>query len=244
MTDSEFSGVANRAGFDSTRQLVMKAQELTQIKIATGLTVNGVQLSAVACNSKATAAIVDAGDGGNRPATVRAELSNEAAGTIALEFSNGNGTVVAVLRDFIAAVVVGDGVVANVSYIPSQSSSRWSYYHNERDRLDQLRAAVASSAKFGQFRIEGDKKTRNQIAEQLADRIRVLKGLDPTLGIYAAYAYTEAGLTEKVRSVSEFMREDLGVNLFDVAMLSGSLSTAQHTVPFVPMLSQGWNLLQ
>src|SRR4029077_11194740 len=137
--------------------------------------------------------------------TVRAELNDEAAGTVALEFSNGNGTVLAVLRDFIAAVVVGDGVVANVSYIPSQNSSRWSYYHNERDRLDQLRASVATYGKFGPFRLEGYKKTRNQIAEQLADRIRVLKGLDPTLGIYAAYAYAEAGLTEKVRSVSEFM---------------------------------------
>ena len=152
--------------------------------------------------------------------------------------------MLAVLRDFIAAVVVGDGVVANVSYIPSQNSSRWSYYHNERDRLDQLRAAVASSAKFGQFRIEGDKKTLKSNSRATRRSHPSAERARPTPGIYAAYAYTEAGLTEKVRSVSEFMREDLGVDLFDVAMLSGSLSTAQHTVPFVPMLSQGWNLLR
>src|SRR5262249_15841806 len=121
MTDKEVSDVANRSGFKSTRQLIAKAQELPQIGIATGLSINGAKVSAVACNSKITAAITYAGDGGNRPATVRADLGHEAAETVALQFSNGNGTVIAVLRDFIAAVVVDDGVVANVSYIPSQN---------------------------------------------------------------------------------------------------------------------------
>ena len=73
------------------------------------------------------------------------------------------------------------------------------------------------------------------------------KFADPTLGLYAAYAYNEAALTEDVRSVAEIMRGDLGVFLFDVAMLAGELNdrmVSSEVVPFCPMLSQGWDLLQ
>src|SRR5450759_1920849 len=41
-------------------------------------------------------------------------------------------------------------------------------------------------------------------SSQLADSIRVLKGIDPTLGLYAAYAYAEADLLNQVRSVQEY----------------------------------------
>jgi len=79
----------------------------------------------------------------------------------------------------------------------------------------------------------------------------MLKGIDPTLGIYAAYAYADAGLTDKVASVRSYMRGDLGTDLFDVAMLSGALSGRVPTgrgpegvMPCCPMLSQGWGLLR
>src|SRR5262249_2322918 len=122
-------------------------------------------------------------------------------------------------------------------------------YESEAKRLDQLHATVATAARFGVFRIEGPKSVRDSAAAQMADRIRMLKGIDPTLGIYAAYAYADAGLTEKVRSVRGFMRGDLGVDIFAVAMLSGELTgrapaDARGSYPFCPMLSQGWALLR
>jgi hypothetical protein len=45
------------------------------------------------------------------------------------------------------------------------------------------------------------------------------------------------------------MRQDLGVDLFDVAMLAGALSEGRRDVehplaPFCPMLSQGWALVR
>jgi hypothetical protein len=124
-----------------------------------------------------------------------------------------------------------------------------SAYEYEAKRLDELHATVATAARFGVFRIEGPKAARNSTAAQMADRIRLLKGIDPTLGLYAAYAYADAGLMEQVRSVRGYMRGDLGVDLFDVAMLSGDLSgkppgDPRGPYPFCPMLSQGWALLR
>jgi hypothetical protein len=44
------------------------------------------------------------------------------------------------------------------------------------------------------------------------------------------------------------MRGDLGVDIFDVAMLAGELSAKppgdRSVIPFCPMLSQGWGLLR
>ena len=77
-----------------------------------------------------------------------------------------------------------------------------------------------------------------------------MKGIDPTLGIYAAYAYHQIGLIDQIRSVADYMRDDLARALpFDVAMLL-RMPDAQPeklqpgvAVPFCPMLTQGWALL-
>lgn len=87
-----------------------------------------------------------------------------------------------------------------------------------------------------------------QRASELAQHIRVLKGLDPALGLFAAYAYSEADQRDDVHSVLEFMREDLRADLFDVAMLARAIgqqrTCALPVVPCCPMLTQGWNLLR
>jgi hypothetical protein len=168
---------------------------------------------------------------------------------VALRFVDGSGTVIAALDEYIGNVVVDEGKVSNVSYVPSRQSPMRSVYEQEAKRLEQLHAAVATAAQFGVFRIEGPKETRRGAAAQLADRIRMLKGIDPTLGLYAAYAYADAGLADKVDSVRGIMRGDLGTDLFDVAMLAGALSGRRlgdpnGPVPFCPMLSQGWGLLR
>jgi hypothetical protein len=76
-----------------------------------------------------------------------------------------------------------------------------------------------------------------------------MKGVDPTLGIYAAYAYADANLIDQVQSVREFLKGDLRGDLFDVALLANALSDKRvenpdEVTPFCPMLSQGWQLLR
>jgi hypothetical protein len=249
MSASDLTSISNRTGFDRIKELIARTQqEPPNLKSPTGLAVTGSPLVRVFSNPRVQTTILHEGNGGNQPAWARVELGDDPGGSIALQFADGTGTVLAALRNFVASVLVDGGKVISVSYIPSENGARWSEYQSERDRLNELRTAVATSAMFGQFRIEGEVRTRSQTAEQFADRIRVLKSLDPTLGIYAAYAYAEAGLMDKVRSVRDFMRNDLKTDLFDLALLSSSIAETRlwdtALVPFCPMLAQGWNLLR
>ena len=136
--------------------------------------------------------------------------------------------------------------VSSVSYVPSRGNPI--YEGRDDARLAALHGIVATAARFGVFRIEGGRRNRDE-ARQMGDRIRVLKGYDATLGIYAAYAYAQADITEQVRSVRQFMLQVYGIDLFDLGLLSGVLSNVQSgtvraALPSFPMLSQGWSLLR
>lgn len=165
-----------------------------------------------------------------------------ASASVLIEFDNGNGTVLPGLRGYIGHIFVDKGVVINVNYVPSTNSERWVEYTKVREQIEGLRAAVAAAAGLGVFRISPDE------APSFADKIRYLKAYDPTLGLYAAYAYASAGLDEDIRSVREYMREDLKTELFDVAMLAergvSPRETGPQTIlPFCPMLRQGWSFV-
>lgn len=71
-----------------------------------------------------------------------------------------------------------------------------------------------------------------------------MKILDPTLGIYAAYA--QAGMIDEVESVYDWMARDWQMPVpFDVALLANRLSnpTGARVAGITPMLTQGWALL-
>ena len=76
----------------------------------------------------------------------------------------------------------------------------------------------------------------------------MMKGIDPTLGLYAAHAFSQAGNDVEVKSVLDYMRDDLQADLFDVRLLASRrpMESAPNVplVPFCPMLTQSWNLLR
>jgi outer membrane protein OmpA-like peptidoglycan-associated protein len=219
---------------------LVRAQE--PFGTGSGFSISGARVTRVAATSGIRAEILNPSDG-DRPTHVQIKLGNRRAGSVALQFADGSGTVIAALANFIGTVAVEREGVINVSYVPAQDSDRWSAYQRELLHLDRLRAAVAAAAKFGAFRVKNESE-----AARLADEVRVDKNIDPTLGIYAAYAYDQAGIHDQVLSVSAFMRENLGADIFDVAMLSDSLTVnevnAERVAPFCPTLSQGWNLIK
>jgi hypothetical protein len=186
------------------------------------------------------------GDGSREPTIVQVNPRGKRQDSIALEFENGSGTVIAALQSYVATVVVEKGKVVSVRYERAKIGDRLSISPSDNERIKQLHALVATSARFGVLRIDGLPEVKSRNAQQLANAIRVEKALDPTLGIYAAYAYAEAALPEQIRSVNEIMKNQLEIELFDVAMLADALSGSQPTeaqAPFCPMLNQGWQFL-
>lgn len=158
------------------------------------------------------------------------------ASTAVVRFLNGGCTALAILPGYITNIAIEADHIASISYTRSRGS--------EDPRIAALRATVAASTKFGVFRIEGNREQRTRRAQQIADQIRVGKSFDPTLGIYAAYAYSDADIGDEVNSVRNYLKMDLGKDLFDTAMLAGQLRLLHEVTPFCPMLSQGWNLLR
>jgi hypothetical protein len=71
---------------------------------------------------------------------------------------------------------------------------------------------------------------------------------DPTLGLYAAVAYADVGLSRLVESVRGHMRSDLSADLFDVHLLIAGFDMQDQRgfpmVPFCPMLTQCWSYLR
>jgi Caspase domain len=233
------------SSFLASARTIAEASVLSDhLEAPSGLVVSGALLASVTVGAGVEANFKNFPD--LDPPSALVEVPNPHAGSVALRFSDGTGTVLAILAGFVSNVVVDRGAVASVTLVPSRQTWRWQEYESERERIDQLHAAVATAARYGVFRIEGPAGTRERSSAELASRIRVLKSIDPTLGLYAAYAYNDAGNIDQVLSVRRFMREDLDLDLFDVAMLAGEISgqTPHGPFPFCPMLSQGWGLLR
>jgi hypothetical protein len=150
----------------------------------------------------------------------------------------GAGTCLAVLPGFIGTVVVEEGRVVSVSYFPARSNPRFAEYHRLEKTIRQKHAFVAASARLGVFALQ------EEYAGEMGSLLRVEKALDPTLGLYAAYAYAQVGQFDQIESVFEYMSQEPEPVLFDVAMLAAKLSPDTFIVPGTPLLTQGWALLE
>lgn len=221
----------------------MPDSNLDHLETSVGFTIRGAKvIKAVTTKGKgkATVEVVYEGDA-NGAAIVR--LHNvQPAVSVAIQLDNGRCVVLAGLEGYIGHAMFNDSGLINVSYLPSSNHWRWGMYNNSKDRLDRMRAMIALAVDKNTFQLRNDVE-----AEALANQIRMDKALDPTLGLYAAHAYSQAGQDERVLSIRDYMRGDLNIDFFDVWVLitrhfTESLQTL-HIVPFCPMLTQTWSLL-
>lgn len=209
-----------------------------------GFSVRGARVAVVRSSRRwehGRGELLESGDGAQEPGVVRVWVSGEGE-SVLLRFGNGRGTVLAALEGYIGHVVVGPEGVVQVAYVPSADHPRWQAYEERRERIDRLRALVALAADRQVFRLDSSDE-----AAHLADEIRLEKRFDPTLGLYAAHAYAQAGNLERVRSVAGHLRDDLGVNLLDVEVLCmrrGDAFDGRRLLPVCPMLTQTWSLLR
>ena len=190
----------------------------------------------------ASVEILEKGDGANASAIIR--LWDVRPGvSVAIQLQDGRCAILAGLEGYIGHASFDDFGLANVSYVPSSNHWRWQIYEGKKDKIDRLRALVALAVKDSNFQIRSAKE-----AESLGRTIRMGKAIDPTLGLYAAHAFSQMGNAKSLRSVRGYMRGDLGVDLFDVRVLTSRRGDEKSdTYPFTPccpMLTQAWNLLR
>jgi hypothetical protein len=207
----------------------------THFETNCGLKLRGAKVKNVYCKGVSVDVLDSEGT------IIRVGAIDKPAANILLELQNGNGLLVPAIPEFIAELSFEANELANVVYEPSDKSRRWNDYSARRNELRVLRAAIAASVGLGVFRLTGDD------ALKLASRMRLAKGIDPSMALYAAYAYHDLQRRDLVKEMLSYLREDLKFVFFDIAMLSGdpgALSAGARTVvPPFPMLSQGWTLL-
>jgi len=164
---------------------------------------------------------------------------------VLLILPGGNALPVAVLRDFIGVLVLYGDQLLNVNYIPSPVNTRYDLAHENDTALQQRRARIALSAREGEAWFAGDEGYLINTASYL----REYKRFDPTLGLYAAYAYAAAGDFRGVRSIYRYMKREPEPVLFDIALLSQYLypktyaGTIRNAWPMCPLLNKGWSYL-
>jgi hypothetical protein len=160
--------------------------------------------------------------------------------------ADGTGIPLAVLPGFIGTVLVENNRVININYIPSRNSNRYREFQIKDKQVIQRRAAVALAVRNGAFQIKGDRYSIMETASYL----RHQKSLDPTLGLYAAYAYAQIGNNIEIKSIFDYMRKEREPILFDVKLLAALNNKKDKKIvekthaPFCPILTQGWSYLQ
>ncbi|HEV7333168.1 MAG TPA: caspase family protein [Flavisolibacter sp.] len=157
---------------------------------------------------------------------------------------NGESVPVAVIKGYIGTMVFNDQVLLTVNYTPSRNTNKYGEYESKKDKVNFARGYVASAAAEGlDYRKVFEKEFTsdgNINYNDIGGFLRMEKSLDPSLGLYAAYAYRQAGKQKEIQSVQEYMARE-GHNIFDVIMLADRLLEYKEKVmPFCPMLSLGW----
>jgi hypothetical protein len=166
----------------------------------------------------------------------------QTAASVVLRFSNGTGAILPALRHFIAELIFESNELISVTYEPIEGSACYQELSGRLSQLRQLRAVIAASARSGVFRLEGHD------AFELARRMQLSKGIDPTMALYAAYAYHDLQQRDELQKMQRAMQAKLNLTFCDVALLSRTLNGrliagGDYILPFAPMLSQGWALL-
>ncbi len=169
-------------------------------------------------------------------------VSTGEAGSVLLEIDGEGGALVPVVPGFLTALTFEDGELVDLALEPSANHPRYLDFERRAAELRNLRGVAAAASQQGRFRLEGHS------ALDMAQRMQYAKSVDPTLAVYAAYAYNDLQQLERLREMSAFLLGDLGVRLFDVALLARELrgvaiGPETPVVPCAPLLAQGWALL-
>lgn len=160
-------------------------------------------------------------------------------------------TVLPFYPGYIGHVHVKDGMVQHVSFTPGSALRKM--FGLTEHAMHELRSAQSVAAAFA--RTGKLASLANEDALTFASYLRRNKRIDPTLGVYAAYAYTLAGQQEGVDSIYDYFQAYRSYSPsntgslpipFDVALLAGRLELPRMKkgiAPSMPMMNLGWSML-
>lgn len=207
-----------------------------------GLTVSGARIKRIAGKSGSSMVeLLDPDQPRDELGLIRA-WNVDNASQVAVELDDGRSFLMPLLEGYLGHVTVDQRGISKLNYMPADTNYRWHEFSTERERIERLRGFMTGAMQAGRFTVESKEQ-----ANSLGNEIRVGKALDPVLGLFAAWSYSEAGKRELISSVLSYMRLDLNADLFDVRMLNRRRpdveDNAYHLVPGCPILTQGWALL-
>lgn len=177
---------------------------------------------------------------------------------VLLIFADGSGTVLPAITGFIASLTIERGSLISVSYEPMQGEQfgdRWAAARAMAPQLRETRALISAMSQLGMFRLDTFGPSDRSRAEQLARQIQMAKTYDPSMAVYAAYAFYDLQMTARNLEMAKFLAGDLEMVFFDLALVTGSFSRKQQpgdhpdrdrfyrVFPGFPLLSRGWSLL-
>jgi hypothetical protein len=232
--------VLARPGLQEAARKLIKARGRESFETRTGFTILGTRVM------RATAGRVKVDifeENSAQQVRVHWNEQPQRGGSLLLQFQEGIATIVAIIPGYIGTIVVDRNRVVNISYLPSRDNDSYLDYQLRADDIHKRHAYIAAAARQGVFKIEASH------AETMADYLRSFKSIDPTLGLYSAYAYVQAGAIDAAKSVYGYMLSSNQPVLFDVALLAGELPAASNLIgmraiaPLCPMLTQGWAML-
>ena len=157
-------------------------------------------------------------------------LYDEQARTGLVQFADGSGVALPVLPGFVGTVLVQNDEIVSIAYAPALGTLR--YFGYDIQEVDKRRAFASAAMSRGYFRVDSSN------AQRFAGYVRELKGFDPILGLFATYAYSQAGIQDQVADVYQYMALEDVPMLFDVAMLAKKWD--KQVAPFCPLLRQSW----
>jgi hypothetical protein len=72
---------------------------------------------------------------------------------------------------------------------------------------------AATASRNGCFRVDPGE------AEKIGRQMHYGKGIDPTLAVYAAYAFNDVQLIDRIKQMSGYLSADVGTTFFDLELL-------------------------
>lgn len=146
---------------------------------------------------------------------------------------------ISVLPGFLTQVVFEKNELLTVNYFPTDTNNRFDARHHAEE-VAERKANIIMAAKKGIFQSSRE-------LSQDGGYYRQFKHLEPTLGLFAAYAYFQNGDFEGVRSLYHYILNHRQSILGDISLLN-RLSQRNFRGGYyddiqIPLLTQGWSYL-